>query len=755
MATSQYQRRPKPRRRSATAVLLAGFVALAAVVGVGAAILAPRAIDRFLTEEQGELSSSTEPPDTTSADGADGALATFADALAAGDLGPITFAGTTPAPDDPGVVVPDADGPGAAVSTEYEALTGGMAPFSLTVTPGVVAVTGPLQAAAPIDLEWSFPGDLSWSTSSQVDLEQIDGDWLVRWDPSILESSLRTGDALERTRLDVGRAPILARDGTVLVGDVTLVQVGIQPSRVQDLASLTGRLQELVGVDPVELSGRVGAAAPDAFVDVTTLPRAEYDLIRDEIFPLPGTVFRQSNRPVALDENFARALLGRSGEVTAEILEQNPGLYSIGDYAGLSGLQALFNAELTGKPGAEITVNRAPLDPSSTTTGTGLTTTSAVRTGPDVDVLSTIDAQPGRPVITTIDPAMQRAAEDALQATQLPSAMVAVEVSTGEIVALANGPTGATVNFALTGQYPPGSIFKIVSGYALLQSGLEQGDPLDCPASVRVDGRSFANAENEVFGVIPFRSAFAHSCNTAFVGGTLDFAPETLHDAALAFGLGDEYDLGVPAFSGSVPVAADRVDLAASSFGQGRLLFSPMSAAVMAATAADGVYRSPRLVTSPTPDAQTTVALDRDSAETLQELMRAVVTEGTGRAVAGANGGPVSGKTGTAEFGNDNPPRSHAWFVGFQGDIAFAVFVEGGEFGGSTSAPIARAFLDSVAARRFVQAPPGSTTTTQADGTDPNATDPNGTDPDNPENTTPDNTTPDGGEQSTTTTAGG
>ena len=56
-------------------------------------------------------------------------------------------------------------------------------------------------------------------------------------------------------------------------------------------------------------------------------------------------------------------------------------------------------------------------------------------------------------------------------------------------------------------------------------------------------------------------------------------------------------------------------------------------------------------------------------------------------------GGPVSGKTGTAEFGTDVPPRTHAWFAGCQGDIAFAVLVEDGGFGGQVAAPLARSFL--------------------------------------------------------------
>jgi cell division protein FtsI/penicillin-binding protein 2 len=78
---------------------------------------------------------------------------------------------------------------------------------------------------------------------------------------------------------------------------------------------------------------------------------------------------------------------------------------------------------------------------------------------------------------------------------------------------------------------------------------------------------------------------------------------------------------------------------------------------------------------------------------TLRDLMRAVVTDGTGTALKAVPGGPVHGKTGTAEFGTRNPPDTHAWFTGYQGDVAFAVVVEGGGFGAKVAAPIAADFL--------------------------------------------------------------
>ena len=81
----------------------------------------------------------------------------------------------------------------------------------------------------------------------------------------------------------------------------------------------------------------------------------------------------------------------------------------------------------------------------------------------------------------------------------------------------------------------------------------------------------------------------------------------------------------------------------------------------------------------------------------LQDMMRAVVTDGSAAFLNDVAGGQVAAKTGTAEYGTDLPPRTHAWMIGIHGDLAVAVFVEDGVSGSRTAGPILDAFLSGTA----------------------------------------------------------
>lgn len=364
-------------------------------------------------------------------------------------------------------------------------------------------------------------------------------------------------------------------------------------------------------------------------------------------------------------------LAGVVGQATAEDLKRLGFPYKPGDTVGKGGLQQSQEAHLAGRPTATIQIVDGAKRP--------------------VTSLGTIPGRPGRDVRTTLDPRIQQVAARAITRQGSPAAMVVVRPSTGDILAVVNQPGG--FNRGLVGRYPPGSTFKVVTAAALLGTGLQPGDVVGCPKRANVGGRAFRNFENQQFGNIPFRVAFAKSCNTAIAIQTerrLD--ADRLAKTARQFGFGVPLSPGVPALRGGFPAPRDGAELAAASFGQGRVTASPLTMAGVAAAVQDGTWRPPRLVIDPSPGKQPKArALDPGVARSLRTLMSAVVTEGSA-AAAGLPAGTI-GKTGTAEFGNADPPETHAWFIGARDDIAFAVIVEGGEAGGKVAAPLGAAFL--------------------------------------------------------------
>jgi Cell division protein FtsI/penicillin-binding protein 2 len=271
---------------------------------------------------------------------------------------------------------------------------------------------------------------------------------------------------------------------------------------------------------------------------------------------------------------------------------------------------------------------------------------------------------------------------------------VAVRVSDGSVLAVANGPDDAAGNLGFEARVPPGSTFKVVTTLALLERGISPSQTVPCPKYATVEGRRFSNDHDFALGDVPFRTAFARSCNTTFVTLSPKLGDDGLADAGGQVGLGADWTLGVDAHTGSVPETGEPVDRAAAAFGQGKVTVSPVAMAAVAAAVAKGRWQQPTLILDPeVRPAKPGPRLDPGHVDTLRSLMRTVVTDGTATALADAPGGPVHGKTGTAEYGTADPPRSHAWFVGWQGDIAFAVFVEDGGSSSDTAVPVADRFL--------------------------------------------------------------
>jgi cell division protein FtsI/penicillin-binding protein 2 len=365
-------------------------------------------------------------------------------------------------------------------------------------------------------------------------------------------------------------------------------------------------------------------------------------------------------------------LVGVVGQATADDLKRLGAPYKAGDVVGKGGIQQSLQSRLAGRPTATVQI----------------ADTASKR------VLASVGQLPGKPganVKTSLDMATQTAAARAIISQGNPASLVAIRPSTGEILAVVNQPGG--FNRGLVGRYPPGSTFKVITAAALLGSGLQPGNTVGCPKTANVGGLSIKNFEDEAFGSIPFRTAFAKSCNTAFATQVEKrLNPQRLSKAARDFGFGEPLSLGVQAQRGGFPNPRDGAELAAASFGQGRVTASPLTMAGVAGAVRDGSWRPPYLVTDPkTTGRAKTHRLDPKVVGTLRTLMGAVVTEGTA-AGRGLPAGTI-GKTGTAEYGSANPPDTHAWFIGSRGDLAFAVIVEGGKAGGEVAAPVGAAFL--------------------------------------------------------------
>jgi hypothetical protein len=293
----------------------------------------------------------------------------------------------------------------------------------------------------------------------------------------------------------------------------------------------------------------------------------------------------------------------------------------------------------------------------------------------------------------TLSRPVQQAAQAAVNSQDLPTMLVAIQPSTGDLLAVAQNAAAGTAPVALNGLYPPGSTFKIATAAAILQAGVAGLDTvLPCPGSATVGQRTVRNADFAL-GDVPLRRAFAESCNTTFATAAAPLPPNALPDAAAQLGLGADFEIpGIVTEAGAVPAAANTTEQVENSIGQGRVQASCFGVALMAATVAGGRAITPRLWREV--ETRVNAGYEAPPAATvraLRTMMREVVTSGTGTPLAGY--GKVHGKTGTAQVGDGS--AAHGWFTGYRDDLAFATLVLDGS--SSTAAvAVTGAFLGGV-----------------------------------------------------------
>jgi hypothetical protein len=545
---------------------------------------------------------------------------------------------------------------------------------SARFTAGTLTKSGST-ASEPFTEQLTLAGLGTVSIRSLLHLVQTQGKWLVSWSPATIAPALRQGDALALQTTWPARAAILGAGGVPLTTQGQVVTIGVEGLRIKDAAAVSAALIA-AGATPAEANGAIAAAKahPTYFEPVFTVSRARYNQLAPTIYPIPGTVFQAGTALSAITPGLTAGIVGTVGPITAQELSQLGAPYSAQSVVGQTGLEGAAERQLAGTPGATISVVRP--------------------SGARVATVATLPAVPGTPVRTTIEPSVQEAAEAALAGEQKTAALVAVDASTGAVLAAVSVNSGG-LDDALDGGFPPGSTFKVITSTALITHGLTPQSSASCPPTVTEDGEVFHNAEGEA-PVSTMLQAFTESCNTAFIQlATHNLTASDLPAAAAMYGLARVPKIGLDAFAGSVPQPTDEADLAATSIGQGRVLLSPLGMAMVAAAVDTGTVRAPRLVDGAADDTAGTSQLPQSVVSDLHEMMASVVASGT----AAGQGLPPGtyAKTGTAEYGTTNPLKIDAWLMGFNGKIAFAALVVNSNGnGGPTCGPIVARFLDAL-----------------------------------------------------------
>ncbi|MCL2464865.1 MAG: penicillin-binding transpeptidase domain-containing protein, partial [Micrococcales bacterium] len=483
----------------------------------------------------------------------------LASALVSGDFGGVTF--TWPAD---------------AVTKEYGVVVAGMdgvRPASVQVG-DITYQTTP--QAATVELNQTYDFGEQWNFLSVANLQLVDGNWQVIWQPSIIQPALDGNTRLSITVTPATRGEILADDGSAIVWNRPVYNVGIDKTRVSADQAVTSarQLAQVVGIDPDAYAQKVSSSGPKAFVIAITLREGQ---VPTAVAGIPGTLTQAATMSLGPDKTFAIGLLGTAGDVTAEDIQNSGGKLQAGEVVGKSGLQASQDAALRGTDGVTVYIApRAAGDVMAAPSSVRPTATPITSKQP----LFQVKPQNGASLSTTLDVALQTKAEAILAGQSEIASMVVLNSQTGALLVAANSPAAGANSYATTGRYPPGSTFKVSTALALMRTGMTPDSTIDCPTSVTVSGRQFSNLDGYATshnGTITLRQAVAWSCNTAMVNGSKTLQAGDLGAAAASLGIGIDHNVGFPAYFGSVPLPAADVDKAADAFGQGDVLASPLA----------------------------------------------------------------------------------------------------------------------------------------------------------------------------------
>ncbi len=545
------------------------------------------------------------------------------------------------------------------------------------------------------------------------------------------------------------RGRILDRNGKPLVTNRATLAVVVDPQARNDKA-LVQRLSALLDVPVSEIQERLSSVKEAALaprVVAIDVPMEKVAYLAEHESQFPGVEVQTRAVREYPQGRLAAHVLGYTGEISDSQLN-DPAFkgYDPTDVVGKAGAEASFESVLQGDRGSR----RLEVDAS----------------GRPHRILQEIDPEPGRDVVLTIDSTVQKVTEKALQDALKDAqkenfdnahagAAVAIDVKTGEVLAMASAPTyDPTIflggvsqkqwrslmstdseyplsNRAIAGQYPPASTFKAFTGLAGLQYGVTgKWSTYQCAGKWTGMGEQWKKYcwNRSGHGTESFMAGIEDSCDTVFYEIGYAFykrKDEKIQQMARMFGFGSRLGIDLPgeadgrvpdakwkrAFNENYPeyqqwLPGDTVNMA---IGQGDMLVTPLQvAAAYGAIAGNGTVMRPHLmrtvlgsdgrpVLSTKPEAAFKPKVSKSNLAIMDEALKRVTTTGTAKGAFRGFEPGAAGKTGTAQVaGKDD----YAWFVGYapaeKPQYVVAVVIEQGGHGGSIAGPAGRQILASL-----------------------------------------------------------
>lgn len=525
------------------------------------------------------------------------------------------------------------------------------------------------------------------------------------------------------------RGTFYDRNGELLVTNRPGFSVSLLPLTAPISDDVIARLSDLLKVPTDEIKTKIAGhsgfnpiriktdVTPD-IVSIIEEQKSQYPGIVIEVTPIRDYILKQEGAHT----------FGYVSEINdTELEKMKDEGYKSGDIIGKFGIEKIYDKELRGENGGQ----QVEVDVS----------------GKPVQILGRKEPVPGDDLELTIDIKLQQAAEKAVdeQLTQIgahAAAAVVMNPQTGEILAMVsrpafdpnlfahgisskdwnqlnNNPYHPMDNKTITGEYPPGSTFKIVTGTAALTEGVVTPDE-----QIFDSGHHWiipkGNADGEALGWLNFRSALAHSDNVYFYEMGNRLGIDRLEKYARMFGLGAKTGIDLP-YEASGLVANRRYkeknfddgewylsETFDAAIGQGFNLVTPLQAAmVMGEIAADGKRYKPHVVNriiAPDgsvvkdfqPELLSQLDVPEEDIKLVQDGLHDVTKYGTAASSFRGFTVDIAGKTGTAE---NSQGRDHGWFVAYgpfdNPHVVVAVIVENGGYGSQSAVPIGRKILEA------------------------------------------------------------